>query len=90
MTGHAVVTGGILLTHCRLERADEVERVISENDVGILRAGELALARLVELAKQGPNVGSIACSGGRTDTVQSTGDAGRGWRCATRVEWCRP
>ena len=51
MTGHAVVTRGILLAYRRLERPEEVERVISKNDVVILRAGELVLARLVELAK---------------------------------------
>ena len=32
-------------------------------------------AHLVQLAKQGPNVGGIACGGGQTDTVQSGGDS---------------
>ena len=88
MTGHAVGTRGVLLAYRLLERTDEVERVIRENDVLILRTDELILARLVELAKQSPNVGRITC-GGRTDTVQSGGDVGGGWRLATRFEWSR-
>ena len=56
-----------------------------DNDILILRVGELALVGLVELAKQGPHVGGIARGGGRIDTVQS-GDDGGAWVCSTLVK----
>ncbi len=63
MTSHAVVARAVLLADRFLERTDEVERVISDNDIPVLRAGELAPARLIELAKQGANVGRVARGG---------------------------
>ena len=66
MTGHAAVTRCALLAQFAFKRTDQVERVIGNYHVLIPRAGELALAHLLELAKQRPNVGGIARGGAFT------------------------
>ena len=81
-----MVTRGALLAQRALERTDQVERVVGDNHVLVLRAGELALAHLVELTKQGPSVGGIARGAGRADMIQSGGDGGGDSVCFTLVK----